>query len=251
MDRTVDGLVHELEPGTGTSIVYVHGWLGSRESWRPVDEQLGTDRPQLFYDQRCHGESGCEPFDLDSLSDDLDAVIAANGLQRPVIAGHSMGGMVALTHALDHPPAGLFLVGTCASTPTPVNRSPQWFLENLDSADRAEWAELIIDNYTASTTPTEIERAAREQLLDAPREPIVHGLEAMVDYDVRDRLPVDAPVCVVGGRRDQAITPERVEELAERCGTEPVWIDAAHDLLHETPGQVAEHLKTFLHETVA
>lgn len=246
MDRTVDGLVYELEPGTGIPVVYVHGWLGNRESWRLVDAQLETSRPQLFYDQRCHGESGCDPFDMQGLADDLDSVIAAAGLDQPVVAGHSMGGMVALTYALDHSVSGLFLVGTCASTPEPVNKSPQWFREHLDTVDRERWAELIVDNYTTPGTPEAVKAEAREQLMEAPREPVVHGLDAMIEYDVREQFPVAAPVCVVGGKKDRAITPETVEALAELCGTDPVWIDAAHDLLHETPSEVAEHLETFL-----
>lgn len=246
MDRTVDGLVYELAPGTGTPLVYVHGWLGSRESWKQVDAQLETDAPRLFYDQRCHGESGCDPFTIDDLADDLDSVITATGLEQPVVAGHSMGGMVALTHALDTPVAGVFLVGTCASTPEPVNRSVRWFRENLDTVDRADWAEGIIDNYTAAGTPEAVKKEARQQLLDAPREPVVHGLDAMLQFDIRERLPPDVPVCVVGGEQDRAITPAKVEELAALLNVEPVWLDAAHDLLHEVPERVAAVLDGFL-----
>ncbi len=248
MPTTADGIRYDHAPGDGTPVIYVHGWLGSAASWDAVRNEMTVEHPAVVYDQRCHGDSACTPFDrIDQLVDDLAAVVDDAGIAAPVLAAHSMGGMVALQYAATRPVAGLFLVGTCADTPSPAVRSPRWFLDRFGEMDRAEWAELVVDNYTADCTPHEVVDAARQQLRDADDVPVESGLRAMDRFDVRDDLDaVEAPVTVVGGRHDRAITPEKVAELAALLGVDPVMLDAAHDMLHEVPAQVSDRLDSFL-----
>lgn len=245
MPETDTGIVYE-QSGAGTPVVFIHGWLGNKESWTPVRDRLAGEYRAVWYDQRCHGASACEPFQvMRTLERDLDAVITEAGLENPVLAGHSMGGMVALSYAVRQPVAGLFLAGTCASTPQPIVKSPKFFLEQYEEIDRERWADMIVENYTWAGTPDEIVAEAKQQLLAADPIPVRSGLRAMIDFDVRDQLP-DVPAAVLGGKHDNAITPEKMWELAALLGTSPVMLDAGHDIIHEAPDQVAAHLDQFL-----
>ncbi len=229
--------------GTGTPLVLVHGWIGSRASWDLVLPHLDLPGPVVRYDQRCHGDAPCTPFDLDTLAADLQHVIDTHCDEPPVVAGHSMGGMVALTHAVTHgSTAGLVLLGTCASTPEPARHSPAWFLDRLDTMPRDDWAERIADNYLPDG-PAHLHDATVQELVAADDRPLRDGLDAMVRYDVRDDLPgLDVDAHVVGGTRDGAITPAKTRELADLLDTDPVMLDASHLMLQETPAAVASHI---------
>lgn len=254
MPRTGTGIVYETRDGTGTPIVFVHGWLGSRAYWDRVIRRIDTGNPLLWYDQRCHGDSDCSRFDMDTLVADLDRVLDDAGHDRPALVGHSMGGMVALRYTADHPDrvSGLFLAATSASTPDPAVESPRFFLEELDRMDRGDWADMILDNYMGEQASEEIRAASREQLIAADEVPVRCGLQLMIDYDVRDRLDaVDVPVSVVGGRHDRAITPEKVDELAALLGVDPVMLDTTHEVVAEEPGRVAALIEAFIGEVDA
>ncbi|MDY6769510.1 MAG: alpha/beta hydrolase [Candidatus Nanohaloarchaea archaeon] len=242
-------LPNELEDGAGTPLILLHGWLGSRESWQQVRDHLDVDNPLLVYDQRCHGDAPCQGFDFGDLADDLHALVQGHGLDDPVLVGHSMGGMVALTYAARHgAPAGLLLLGTSAATPDPELESPAFYLDRFGEMDRRAWAERITDNYIDGRGPLWEETV--EQLVAADDEAVVSGLRAMVDYDVRGELDaVDVPARVVGGHRDRAIPPHQVEELADLLDCPFDMIESAHLMLQEVPGMVADTIDAFAGET--
>jgi pimeloyl-ACP methyl ester carboxylesterase len=59
---------------------------------------------------------------VQALADDLDALIRRLDLEKPIVVGFSLGGMVALRFATDHPDrlSKLVLVGTCAKMIPPT-----------------------------------------------------------------------------------------------------------------------------------
>ncbi|MFB6294666.1 MAG: alpha/beta fold hydrolase [Candidatus Nanohaloarchaea archaeon] len=241
-------LVERMVDGEGAPLVFLHGWLGSKASWQQVRSHLNVPNPMLFYDHRCHGESPCSAFDFDDLAADLHELVTQHGFENPILVGHSMGGMVALTYATQYDSlGGLFLSGTCASTPTPEVHSPSWFLDRFDEMDREEWVSLIVDNYIADGDYPALRNAARQEIMAANRRPIVDGLQAMVDYDVRDTLStVDVPAHVLGATDDQAITGERIEEVARLLDCEYTMVDTCHLITEAEPERFATLLEAFV-----
>jgi pimeloyl-ACP methyl ester carboxylesterase len=92
--------VHESGNRGGTPVVFIHGFTGSYLSWQPqLGRDLGKDFRLLAYDFRGHGasEKPLEPekyADAALWADDLNAVIQAKQLDRPVLVGWSYGGYV-------------------------------------------------------------------------------------------------------------------------------------------------------------
>jgi N-formylmaleamate deformylase len=84
-------------------LVLLHG-IGSRsETWLPVADELGRHVRAVALDLRGHGasakpESG---YLLPDYAADLAAAVAALGLERPAVLGHSLGALVALVWATD------------------------------------------------------------------------------------------------------------------------------------------------------
>jgi len=77
-------------------LVLVHGGGAHARWWDHIAPLLAVGRKVVAIDLSGHGDSGHrDAYLLDTWADELAAVIAAAGLRdRPVVAGHSMGGMV-------------------------------------------------------------------------------------------------------------------------------------------------------------
>jgi acylglycerol lipase len=94
------------------SVVLVHGIAEHSGRYERVGRQLAEAGLAVrAYDQRGFGESGGRPADVEHWSlhhDDLDTVLAsvrASAGGRPVVVfGHSLGGLLALGHAVADPP---------------------------------------------------------------------------------------------------------------------------------------------------
>ncbi|GEM_PF-7041348 len=250
--KFVDGIAYREIEGTGTPLVFIHGWLGSNKSWKLVEQNLGIENPLIFLDQRCHGESDCSKFSIKKLAIDLEKIVKEICEKPPIIIGHSMGGMTALKYASLCPNyKALCLIGTSASTPEPKLESPKFFLDKFDEITREKWAEKIATNYLGDTNQDKLRKATELELRDAKEKPIRYGLKAMIDYDVRDKLDIKKPSLVVAADKDGAITMEKSQELATIIGCQIKEIDSGHLMLHERPKKIAEIITDFVRKNEA
>lgn len=86
--------------GAGKPLVILHGLFGSRRNWLALARQLATSARVIVVDLRNHGDSPHAPTMLwDELADDVRHLLDQLGLEQVLIAGHSMGGKVAMTFA--------------------------------------------------------------------------------------------------------------------------------------------------------
>jgi pimeloyl-ACP methyl ester carboxylesterase len=128
MKITSNGIaLHVEDRGNGApAVVFLHYWGGSSRTWRHVADLLSVDFRTVAMDQRGWGRSDKPDYgyDLASLAADVEGVVAALGLARFVLVGHSMGGKVAQLVASRRPPglAGLILVAP--SPPVTMNLPP-------------------------------------------------------------------------------------------------------------------------------
>ncbi|MER8596139.1 alpha/beta hydrolase [Mesorhizobium sp. M1182] len=106
----IDGnRIHYVETGEGRPIVFLHG-LGAQlhqfghtlfGRFGPNYRLIALDRPGSGYSVRARAASG-------RLSEQAEVVrhfIDALGLEKPLVVGHSLGGAIALTLAVEHPEA--------------------------------------------------------------------------------------------------------------------------------------------------
>jgi pimeloyl-ACP methyl ester carboxylesterase len=101
--------LHYLEWNTnapGRTLVLLHGNSANAAWWQPLADVISADFRLLGLDQRGHGDSGWvrpaayRPRDYAA---DVERVIAALGLTRPIVVGHSMGAINALALAQSEP----------------------------------------------------------------------------------------------------------------------------------------------------
>ncbi len=97
-------LAHEIH-GTGEPLVLVHGLTHRRQAWYPVLERLTDHRTVVLLDLPGHGDSPdlvVRDGDVQAaIRDELQATLEGIGLDRPHIAGNSLGGRIALEAAAD------------------------------------------------------------------------------------------------------------------------------------------------------
>ena len=77
----------------------LHGGNQSAHSWDLVSLHLASRYHVFALDQRGHGDSEwhrAADYSVEAMAGDLEAFVEALSLERPVILGHSMGGMVTL-----------------------------------------------------------------------------------------------------------------------------------------------------------
>lgn len=99
--------IHYTDDGSGAAIVMIHGLGGQlRNFGRPLVEDLArdyrvvrVDRPGSGYSPRASGTSARLRVQAETIAE----LIRILKLDRPLIVGHSLGGALALSIALNHP----------------------------------------------------------------------------------------------------------------------------------------------------
>ena len=104
MRSTADG-THYRRSGSGAPIILIHGVGADLEMWEPVAERLAPLHDVVRYDMLGHGASAKPPgpYRLDDFVDQLRRLVDGLGFERFVLAGFSMGGLVAQGFALAAP----------------------------------------------------------------------------------------------------------------------------------------------------
>lgn len=113
--------------GAGTpAFLALHGLVDSLAIWDRTAVAFAERGRLVRFDQRGHGGSDAPPgpYRREDLAADAIAVLDACGIERAVLVGHSMGGIVALTAALELPARveGLVLIGTASQCSERVAR---------------------------------------------------------------------------------------------------------------------------------
>jgi len=92
------------EFGLGQPVIILHGLFGQSDNWVTVGRRIADQFHVYIPDQRNHGQSPHAPIhSFPAMADDLAAFIEEHQIENPILIGHSMGGKVAMTYALENP----------------------------------------------------------------------------------------------------------------------------------------------------
>ena len=126
-----NGYLHYYRTGHGEkqSVILLHGFSDNGLCWTPVARALEKKYDLIMPDMRSHGLSAriaeAEPLDMAS---DLVQLIQSLGLSRPIIAGHSMGAMIAFQAGVRYPDLAKAM----------VLEDPPWLLSQPGADDQGE-----------------------------------------------------------------------------------------------------------------
>ncbi len=97
--------IHYTEAGNGQPLVFLHGQGSCAENWHRQLNEFKGDHRAVTYSSVNHGHSANSPRNEPEpdRADELEGVLAALGISRPIISGHSMGAATVVRWACRHP----------------------------------------------------------------------------------------------------------------------------------------------------
>lgn len=119
------------DTGSGSPpLVLVHGWTCNHTYFAPQRDHFAKRHRVVSLDLRGHGESDKPqtPYTISSFADDVAWFCNELRLVKPVVIGHSMGGMTALEVAARHPDLASAVVACDSSIALPAELA-----ENLNA----------------------------------------------------------------------------------------------------------------------
>lgn len=231
----------------GPPLVLVHGAGGTHLHW-PEELRALPGRRVVALDLPGHGGSpGPSSRSIAAYSRSVLALLDALAIPAAVIAGHSMGGAIALTAALEAPArlAGLVLVGTGAR----LRVSPAVLQATADPVALAAAARSMADFAFGSLGGAPLREAHARGLVACPAG-VAHGdFQACDAFDVMARLgELRLPALVVCGSEDRLTPPKYSEHLRDRIAGARLELvpGAGHMVMQEAPARVAGAVEAFL-----
>ncbi|SEH01031.1 alpha/beta hydrolase fold [Nonomuraea solani] len=104
--------------GPGRCVVYLNGQFATQTYWRRVIAELGDEFRHITYDMRARGRSRrSADYSFEANVRDVGAVLAARGVDRPLLVGWSYGAPVALHWAGRNPGRVLGVVSVDGAYP--------------------------------------------------------------------------------------------------------------------------------------
>ena len=90
--------------GSGPPVIILHGFLGTSDNWITVARHFEDRFTFYLVDQRNHGRSPhSDSHTVEDMSADLRKLIIEQGIQDPILIGHSMGGKVIMQYSTEYP----------------------------------------------------------------------------------------------------------------------------------------------------
>lgn len=273
------GVPHAYEltaPTAGThTLVFIHGWLLSREYWQPIIEQLSPEYQCLAYDLRGFGQSQTQPetsvarshYTAAAYAQDLVLLLQKLKVTSAWLIGHSLGGSIALWAAAQMPEqiAGVICINSGGGVylKEAFEQFRSWGTKLVKY--RPRWLcylPLLDVLFTRANVAQTISRTwGRQRLIDFvvahPEAALGTLLESTTEAEI-NRLPqvvaqLPQPVYFITGDKDQIMEPKYVRHLAsfhplfKTCGDNVIEIpDCGHLAMVEQPEVVVAQIRMIL-----
>lgn len=246
-----DTVVHVS--GTGTPLVFVHGFTTTSEFWREQTTAFSSRHRVVRINLPGHGVSPRptgRPYTIPAFVDDVLKVYSALKIENSILVGLSMGGTVAQNFTLAHPDlvGALALVGA-----TPHGLGADVNVDNvlraIDELGVITASQRVIDRSFGSLASPELVAFARNEVAQTPAFVAREAIVSLNQSDSRARLgEITSPTLIVVGDEDIITPPQESCLLAEGIPGSRLEIisGAAHFPMLEQPATFNRLLSDFL-----
>jgi pimeloyl-ACP methyl ester carboxylesterase len=245
-----DGLYYFLHEGgraSQPSVILIHGVGGDHLSWPPEVRRL-PEYTVYALDLPGHGKSsGSGLQSISAYAQRIVQFLNDIRLFKAVVIGHSLGGAVALTLAVEHADrlAGMVLIASGERLPMPSSI--------LENAGNPSTFPLAVQALQEAAFGPQSETRLKElsfKRLSATRPTLLYGdLLACDNFNISNRLAaIRTPTLVICGTADRLSPLRYAEDLASSIpGAALQTVDGAgHMVMLEQPHRVAGLLNVFL-----
>lgn len=210
-------VVHYEVFGHGRPVLFLHGWLGSWRYWFPTIERVADHFRTYSFDFWGFGDTNRHAtyVSIQHYSDQVIRFLDELGIDRVVLVGHSMGGMVALKTAIDHPKRISRVVAVGAPI---VGDSLSWLLKLTDRpilADafaRVRWFRRFMFHRFLGETNDPAVHEILDDSVKSSSTTLRRAVSSMWRTDLRPELPrLTVPTLIVHGGRDVIVQPNQAD----------------------------------------
>ena len=251
--------LHYESHGSGPTLVFLHGLFGSGDNLRSIGRTFEADHTVVYPDLPNHGDSPhTESTDFGKMSAAVAGFLDDEGIGPAVVAGHSMGGKVAMRLALDRPDLvqGLIILDMA---PRPYDRSHTQIIDAMlglpteQVESRADADRLLADSIPSRPVRSFLLKNLVKddgQYLWRLNLPLLkRDYDAILGWEGRGAY--DGPALFVGGSESKYLKRERdadlVRGLFPRARIE-ILEGAGHWIHSERPDEVSALISEFLRE---
>lgn len=231
IDRQV---VHYEVLGRGRPVLFLHGWMGSWRYWFPTMERVADHFRTYSFDFWGFGGSQRQSTteSIQNYSNQVIRFMDELGIDRVLLVGHSMGGMVALKTALNHPKR----VSRVAAVGAPiVGDSLSWLLKLTDRpilADafaRVPWFRRFMFRQFLGVKSDPALGEILDDSVKSSSTTIQRAVGSMLRTDLRPELPrLAVPTLIVHGGRDEIVNPNQADLFDHVNVSEVVVMPESH-----------------------
>lgn len=222
---TEQGIVHYEASGRGRPVLLLHGWLNSWEVWRPTVQLLSKEFRLYALDFLGFGDSGDQAgnFSIDNFVTMVREFMDRMGIVRAPLVGHSMGGTVALSTALQYPQqvvkvvvVGSPIVGNSLSPLLRLAANPAWInigqttpmLYNVFQSGFRPFLRLY--SHLLARDGTALGKMLTEDVSKLAIAPFIQSISTLRQTDLRLRLhELEMPVLGIYGKKDLIVDPRQ------------------------------------------
>jgi len=238
--------------GKGKPLVLLHGFPLDHHLWDAAIHLLEDKFDLILPDLRGFGESETvdTPYTMEDYASDIAQLLDQLGIQKTAIAGHSMGGYVALAFARLYPErvSGLALVSSQAPADPPERKEGRY----KSAADiAANGISSVVESMTPKfTTDPRLQTLTRESMEKQQPAAYIGALKAMAERV--DSTPLlgtfGFPVVIIHGDTDALIPIDRAREARDAIqGSHYVELKGVgHVPMLEAAKETAEALERLL-----
>lgn len=255
---TDQGIVHYEVYGRGRPVILLHGWLGSWGLWQETMGYLGQYYRTYALDFWGFGESGKkrETYAVQDFVSLVDQFMNQLGIGRAPLVGHSMGGTVSLSVAIQYPErvSKVVVVGspiTGSSLALPLKaagyRLTAFMLFNMMGlfrfAVRAASPFICRDPRFPDMMDRDLSRTTVQSFL--------RSIASLRRTDLRPMLNnIKIPVMGMYGDKDNIVHPLQWKPLSAGVSQNKIerFPKAGHFIMMDDPEPFMQKLKLFLDE---
>jgi len=241
------------EVGSGVPLVLIHGFPLDHTIWQPVVPLLQDSARVILPDLRGFGKSPAPKgtYSMRLMAEDMLRLLDRLQIEKAILAGHSMGGYIALAFARAYPQrlAGLGLVATQAEADAPERRHSR---PGYASPVGVKGVRVVADGMPVKLTANPEVAAQLHELIHSTTtvEGVAGCMRGMAErQDASEWLgEITVPAVVIAGAQDGMIPVDKGRSMATLLGRSWLMVieNAGHMPMMEAPRQVADALKQLM-----